>query len=74
MDKAQAFQILASIFPTLRINEEERQAIVVAYKTVEKELGLKSQKLPAKKVVPKEEDISKAVDTPKRNRKSRRSK
>jgi len=40
MDKEQAFQILLSIFPTLRLNEQERTNIVKAYEVIQKELGL----------------------------------
>ncbi len=40
MDKEQAFKILTSIFPTLRLNEQERQSVLKAYEVVEKELGL----------------------------------
>ena len=40
MTKEQAFKILTSIFPTLRLNEQERQSILKAYEVIEKELGL----------------------------------
>lgn len=40
MTKEQAFQILASIFPTLRLTESERESVLKAYDVIKKELGL----------------------------------
>ena len=62
MTKEQAFQILSSVYPILRLNEQERQNILQAYNVIGKELGIKT-------------DASrKAEAEPKGNRKSRRAK
>ncbi|MCF7875367.1 MAG: hypothetical protein K9L99_05860 [Candidatus Omnitrophica bacterium] len=49
MTKEQAFQILASIFPTLRLNEQERESVLKAYDVIKKELGLDEKKDEKKK-------------------------
>jgi len=43
MTKEQAFQILLSVYPSLRLNEQERQSVLKAYETIEQELGLKKE-------------------------------
>jgi len=48
MEIKEAFQILLSVFPTLRLTENERQSLIKAYSTVEEALGLKDEKKPNK--------------------------
>jgi hypothetical protein len=43
MTKEQAFQILLSVYPSLRLNEQERQSVLKAYEIIEQELGLKKE-------------------------------